>query len=96
MERNLLKRELEAIEIAPKFKQWIYPGSTFNASQTSDLSKLFEDSLIYGEFYRNALQNKFSLKGRISIVNTQTFYRFGGPSDALGVTDKKKGQAFFV
>lgn len=96
MERNLLKRELEAIEIASKFKQWIYPGSTFYASQTSDLSKLFEDSLIYSEYYRNALQNKFSLKGRISIVDTQTFYRFRGQSDALGVTDKKKGQAFLV
>ena len=96
MERDLLQREITALEIAPKFKQWIYPGSAFTISQTSDLSRLFTESLIFDDYYCNALQNNFSLKGRISIVDTGTFARFGGTGEALGFTDKKKGQAFLV
>ncbi|HEY0458196.1 MAG TPA: hypothetical protein VGC97_03525 [Pyrinomonadaceae bacterium] len=96
MERDLLQREIVALEIAPKFKHWIHPGSAFYASQTGDLHRLFEESLIFGEYYRSALQNKFSLKGRFSMVDTGTFQRLGGTSDALGFTDKKKGQAFLV
>ena len=96
MERDLLQREILALEIALKFKQWTYPGSAFYASQTGDLSKLFEGSLIFGEYYRNALKRKFSLHGRISIFDTGTFARFGGSADALGWTDKKNGRAFLV
>jgi hypothetical protein len=96
MERDLLQREIVALEIAPKFKHWIHPGSAFYASQTGDLHRLFEESLIFGEYYRSALQNKFSLKDRFSMVDTGTFQRLGGTSDALGFTDKKKGQAFLV
>jgi hypothetical protein len=96
MERDLLQREIAAIEFAPKFKHWTHPGSAFYVSQTSDLSRLFEESLIFGKYYRAALQNKFGLKGRILIVDTVTFKGFGGPGEALGFTDKKKGQAFLV
>ena len=96
MERDLLQREIVALEIAPKFKHWTHPGSAFYASQTGDLHRLFEESLIFAEYYRHALQNKFSLKNRFSIVDAGAFQRLGGPGDALGFTDKKKGQAFLV
>lgn len=96
MGRDLLKRELEAVNISPKFSAWQYPKNQFDTSQTDDLVKLFEQSLIFGEYYQNALKNKFSLKGKISIINAQYFQSIGGPSGALGITDKKKGQAFLV
>jgi hypothetical protein len=96
MERDLLKHELEAVNISPKFNSWQYPKNQFDTSQIDDLVKLFERSLIFGEYYRNALKNKFSLKGRLSIIDAPYFQRIGGPSGSLGITDKKKGQAFLV
>ena len=96
MERDLLKRELEAVNISPKFSSWQYPKNQFDTSQIDDLVKLFEQSLIFGEYYRNALKNKFGLKGRISIINAQYFRTIGGSGGSLGFTDKKKGQAFLV
>jgi len=96
MERDLLKRELEAVNISPKFTAWQYPKNQFDISQIDDLVKLFEQSLIFSEYYRNALKNKFSLKGRISIIDAPYFQRIGGPTGSLGMTDKKKGQAFLI
>jgi hypothetical protein len=95
MERDLLKRELEAVNISPK-STWLKPKDAFDITQINDLVKLFETSLIFGEYYRDAVKNKFSLKGRISIIDAQYFHRIGGLSESLGITDKKKGQAFLV
>jgi len=96
MGRDLLKRELEAVNISPKFKSWQYPKNEFDTSRIGDLINLFETSSIFGEYYADALKNKFSLKGRISIINAQYFQTIGGPTGSLGITDKKKGQAFLV
>jgi hypothetical protein len=96
MERDLLKRELEAVNISPKIKSWQYPKNEFDTTQIDDLINLFETSLIFGEYYADALKNKFSIKGRISIINAQYFHSIGGPGGSLGITDKKKGQAFLV
>ncbi len=95
MERDLLKRELEAVNISPK-SPWKYPKNAFDIIQIDDLVKLFETSLIFGDYYQNAVKNKFNIKGRISIVDAQDFDRKGGPSGSLGITDKKKGQAFLI
>jgi hypothetical protein len=95
MERNLLKRELEALEISPK-SSWLRPTDAFNITQTDGLVKLFDTSLIFGDDFQNAVNNNFSIKGRFSILAPKDYARKGGPSESLGFTDKKKGQAFLT
>lgn len=95
MERDLLKRELEAVTFSPK-SPWQYPRNAFGATQTAALVKLFETSLIFGDYYAQALKNNFSIAGRLSIVDAQDFARKGGQSGSLGITDKKKGQSYLI
>jgi hypothetical protein len=96
MGRDLLKRELEAINISPKFKSWQYPKNEFDPTRIGDLINLFETSGIFGQYYADALKNKFGLKGRISIINAQYFQAIGGPAGALGITDKKRDRLFWL
>jgi hypothetical protein len=95
MERNLLYREMESPAISPK-SVWLYPTNEFDISQKNDLIKLLETSIIFGNYYQQAVNSNFKLDGRFFMLDIQSYKRMGGPEDSMGFTDKKKGRVYLV